>query len=121
MTYSIIGILATILLLITNRELFWNTENKALTGMQRDYRGFLLGALAYLITDMLWGILESHKLTAILYADIVPLITGDVAGTLTPDESGFLLNSICRYAHYHTDLLSDRGSAYRASVHGCIS
>ncbi len=69
MTYSIIGILATILLLITNRELFWNTDNKALTGFQRDYRGFLLGALAYLITDMLWGILESHKLTAILYAD----------------------------------------------------
>ena len=69
MTYSIIGILATILLLITNRELFWNTDNKALTGLQRDYRGFLLGALAYLITDMLWGILESHKLTAILYAD----------------------------------------------------
>lgn len=28
MTYSIIGILATVLLLITNRELFWNRENK---------------------------------------------------------------------------------------------
>ena len=31
MTYSIIGILATVLLLITNRELFWNRENKAFT------------------------------------------------------------------------------------------
>ncbi len=71
MTYSIIGILATILLLITNRELFWRTGNKALTGTQRDYRGFLLGVLAYLVTDMLWGVLESHKLTAILYADTV--------------------------------------------------
>ena len=69
MTYSIIGILATILLLITNRELFWGREKKTLTGTQRDYRRFLLGAMAYLVTDMLWGILESHKLTSILYVD----------------------------------------------------
>ena len=69
MTYSIIGILATALLLITNRELFWNQENKALTETQCDYRRFLLGALAYLVTDMLWGILASYKLTPILYAD----------------------------------------------------
>ena len=69
MTYSIIGILATALLLITNWELFWNQENKALTETQCDYRRFLLGALAYLVTDMLWGILASYKLTPILYAD----------------------------------------------------
>ena len=69
MTYSIIGVLAAVLLLITNRELFWRREKKALTGTQRDYRRFLLGALAYLITDMVWGILESHKLTSILYVD----------------------------------------------------
>ena len=69
MTYSIIGILAAILLLITNRELLWNAGNKALTETQRVYRGFLFGVLAYLITDMLWGVLESHQLTTILYAD----------------------------------------------------
>lgn len=69
MTYSIIGILATILLLITNRELFWSKGNKAFTGTQRAYRGFLVGVFAYLFTDMLWGILESYRLTPILYAD----------------------------------------------------
>ena len=69
MTYSIIGVLATILLLITNWELFWNAGNKALTGTPRGYRNFLFGALAYLITDMLWGVLASYKLTPILYAD----------------------------------------------------
>ncbi len=69
MTYSIIGILAAILLLITNRDLFWSRDRKALTETQRAYRGFLFGALGYLITDMLWGILESHGLTAVLYAD----------------------------------------------------
>ena len=69
MTYSIIGILAMILLLITNRELFWNAGNKTLTGTQRDYHNFLFGVLTYLITDMLWGILKSYKLTSILYVD----------------------------------------------------
>ena len=69
MTYSIIGILATILLLITNREMLAPQKSEALTKTQRDYRNFLLGIMGYLITDMLWGILESHRLTAILYAD----------------------------------------------------
>ena len=69
MTYSIIGILATILLLITNRDLLERQEGKNLTKVQRDYRRFLFGILGYLITDMLWGILESHGLTGILYAD----------------------------------------------------
>lgn len=44
-------------------------RKKALTETQRGYRGFLFGVLAYLITDMLWGILESYRLTPILYAD----------------------------------------------------
>ena len=69
MTYSIIGILATIILLISNRELFRGAGDREYTKTQLCYRSFLVGVLAYYITDMLWGILESHKLTAILYAD----------------------------------------------------
>ena len=69
MTYSIIGILATIILLISNRELFRGADKRELTRTQLCYRSFLVGVLAYYITDMLWGILESHRLTAILYAD----------------------------------------------------
>ncbi len=69
MMYSIIGILAMILLLVTNRELFDGRERKPLTKVQHDYRRFLLGIMGYLITDMLWGILEARRLTAILYAD----------------------------------------------------
>ena len=69
MTYSIIGILAAILLLITNRDLLWGRGNRALTETERGYRRFLLGILGYLVTDMAWGVLESHGLTALLYAD----------------------------------------------------
>ena len=69
MTYSIIGILAAIILLITNRDVLWKVDRAALTPTQKSYRGFLFGVMAYYITDMLWGILESYGLTAVLYAD----------------------------------------------------
>ncbi|MBR1986590.1 MAG: response regulator [Mogibacterium sp.] len=71
MTYSIIGILAAITLVITNRDVLWKAEGVALTSTQKSYRSFLYGVMAYYITDMLWGILESHDLTAVLYFDTV--------------------------------------------------
>ena len=68
-TYSIIGILASILLLITNRDVLWSHEGKTLTKTQRNYRFFLMGVMCYLITDLLWGILDSHHLITLLYID----------------------------------------------------
>ena len=44
MTYSIIGILASILLVITNRDVLWKTDGSTLTRTQRVYRMFLRGA-----------------------------------------------------------------------------
>ena len=76
MTYSIIGILAAITLVITNRDVLWKAEGVALTSTQKSYRSFLYGVMAYYITDMLWGILESHDLTAVLYFDSHPLNRG---------------------------------------------
>ena len=67
MTYSIIGILASIILLINNRDILWRDET--LPETQRCYRRFLMGVMAYYITDLLWGILEEHGLTVLLYAD----------------------------------------------------
>ena len=69
MTYSIIGILAAIILLITNRDVLWSREEKKVTLTQRSYRYFLMGVMGYYVTDALWGILESYRLTAVLYAD----------------------------------------------------
>ena len=62
MTYSIIGILAAIILLIINRDVLWGSDGKALTKIEKNYRCFLWGIMAYLITDMLWGILDAHHL-----------------------------------------------------------
>ena len=63
MTYSIIGILAAIILLIINRDVLWGADGRALSKTDNNYRRFLMGIMAYLITDMLWGILDSHHLT----------------------------------------------------------
>ena len=93
MTYSIIGFLAIIILLISNRDILHsragsvdpsgpgnldpigvgNTDpaGRGLSQAERSYRSFLLGVLAYYITDACWGLLESHHLTQILYADTV--------------------------------------------------
>ena len=69
MTYSIIGILAAVILLIINRDFL--RKVKDITDSQRTYRNFLMGVMAYYITDLLWGILEENRLMAVLYADTV--------------------------------------------------
>ena len=52
-TYSIIGILASILLLIINQDVILNHDGQILTRTQRNYRWFLMGVLTYLVTDLL--------------------------------------------------------------------
>ncbi len=64
MTYSIIGILASIILLITNQDIL--REKRVLTKSQRTYRGFLVGVLAYYLTDLLWGILNDNGLSSFI-------------------------------------------------------
>ena len=67
MTYSIIGILALMILLIINRDILWHDQDSS--RHMRNYRFFLIGVLVYYITDLLWGILEEHRLMTALYAD----------------------------------------------------
>ena len=69
MTYSIIGILATILLLIGNRDVLWTKDGAEYTPTRKHYRRFLFSVLSYYITDMLWGILDEHHLIKFLFAD----------------------------------------------------
>ena len=69
MTYSIIGILAGIILLIINRDVLWNHDERQTSERRKMYRRFLLSILCYLITDAFWGILESHRLSALLFTD----------------------------------------------------
>ena len=69
MTYSIIGILAGIILVITNRDVLWLTGNSKSVQILRKYRSFLFAVLAYYITDALWGILDAYRLTALQFLD----------------------------------------------------
>ena len=69
MTYSIIGILATILLLIGNHDVLRKQGGSEYSRTRLYYRRFLLGVLVYYITDMLWGILDEHHLIKLLFAD----------------------------------------------------
>ena len=69
MMYSIIGILASIILLIINKDVLLNSGERQFTPTQRYYRYFLLGVLSYYITDFLWGILDSYHLTTLLFID----------------------------------------------------
>ena len=83
MTYSIIGILAAIILLISNRDILWSREKRrSLSATQKYYRYFLLGVLAYYVTDALWGILEARGLAALLYADTAVHFTAMAAAVM---------------------------------------
>ena len=69
MTYSIIGILATILLLIGNRDVLRKQGGSEYSRTRLYYRRFLLGVLVYYITDMLWGLLDEQRLTSLQFID----------------------------------------------------
>ena len=71
MTYSIIGIITTVVLIINNRDVLWGRDEYSKASTYKAYRNLLLGILAYLITDILWGILESHHLITAVYIDTI--------------------------------------------------
>ena len=61
MTYSIIGILASIIMPIINRDVLLPGQRSSAAPVQQNYRCFLLGVMAYYITDMLWGIPQTSS------------------------------------------------------------
>ena len=68
-TYSALSIVAIAIHLIINYDLFFG--NKLKTENSSLYRGFLIGILAYYISDAAWGILAGLGWTKMLYADTV--------------------------------------------------
>ena len=69
MMYSIIGILASVILLIINWDVLWNHGEKSFTRTQQSYRAFLWAILCYYVTDALWGFLDADRLTALQFVD----------------------------------------------------
>ena len=69
MTYSIIGILAAIILVITNRDVFLTQKTDGIANTRHTYCWFLLAVLCYYVTDALWGIFDEYRMTKIQFAD----------------------------------------------------
>lgn len=69
MYYSVIGMIAIVLHLILNHEFIKIDKNR--DEVERVFKRFVLASLMYFITDVLWGILDSLKVPALLYADTV--------------------------------------------------
>ena len=68
MEYSIVAILALLILLIINYDIF-TTKTKRPAYIA--YRRFLLAVAVYFISDIFWGLLYEAKLIAAVYADTV--------------------------------------------------
>ena len=69
MHYSAIGLLAVLILLIMNYDVLLGRGEALETPAWGAYRRFLISVLAYYVTDILWGLLESRKLAGALVAD----------------------------------------------------
>ena len=71
MTYSIVGLIAIVVHLIVNLDIFFRTKSKKTSSANNFYLVFLLNVIAYHITDALWGGLYEAKLLVPLYIDTV--------------------------------------------------
>lgn len=69
MYYSLIGLLALLVLVIINHDVLFNWSKTAQSSVSKKYRLFLCGVILYYVTDMLWGILDHLKLSAALFID----------------------------------------------------
>ena len=82
MYYSMIGLLAVLLLFIVNQDILHNPRVSYEKPAWNVYRKFLFAVLAYYITDILWGILESQKMVRLLFADTTIYFVAMAVGVL---------------------------------------
>ena len=68
-TYSVFSIIAIAIHLIINFDLFFGRG--VVTARGRRYRRFLVGILAYYMTDAAWGIFAGLRWTSFLYVDTI--------------------------------------------------
>ena len=82
MYYSAIGLLAVLILLIENSDILLTRKDAFEKPAWKVYRRFLFAVLAYYVTDILWGFLESQKLSGLLFADTTLYFIAMAAGVL---------------------------------------
>lgn len=104
MTYSIIGILAAIILVITNRDVFLTQKTDGIANTRHTYCWFLLAVLSYYVTDALWGIFDEYRMTKIQFADTTLYFAAMAAAVLLWTqyvvdylERGNVFDKILRY------------------------
>ena len=68
MAYSSIAILALIIHIIINYDVFKNNQNNS-KYLNRSYRLFIYSVMANYLMDSLWGLLYERKLVTLLYID----------------------------------------------------
>ena len=91
MYYSIIGILAILILLIENYDIFLKLGSFAKNDEWKVYRKFLISVLVYYVTDALWGFIEYLKMPTLLYIDTLFYFVAMAGGLL------FWTNFVVRY------------------------
>lgn len=80
--YSTIGILALLILLIENQDILLNLNESFSVRAWKVYRKYLFVIIVYYLTDITWGILESYKLSDLLFADTTVYFIAMAAGVM---------------------------------------
>lgn len=68
MYYAIIGIMAVVIHLVINRDLFWHRSTYTVMPAKREYRDYIVSAIIFCAVDALWGIMYEYQLAIPLYA-----------------------------------------------------
>ena len=71
MYYPVIGLLATMILLIENYDILLNRNATFQMPSWKVYRNFLFAVLFYYLTDITWGLFEYLKMADLLYVDTI--------------------------------------------------
>ena len=74
--YSLIGILALIVLFITNHEELFKRNRTEQTPVTKSYRRFLIGVTIYYMLDICWGFLNIYPLSDLLFLDTELVFVG---------------------------------------------
>jgi diguanylate cyclase (GGDEF)-like protein len=69
MYYSVIGLIALVVLIIENQDILAKLDSGFDKPAWKVYRMFLFSVIVYYVTDILWGVLEYFKLAAALFVD----------------------------------------------------
>ena len=82
MYYAALESLALLIVLIENNDIFFKRRGMMDTPSRSAYRLFLFAVLFYYITDILWGLIESRQMGALLFADTTAYFISMAAGVV---------------------------------------